>query len=139
MKSVTISLVSGMIFGYGLSLSKMADREIVLGFLDVSGKWDATLLLVFVAALGTTLICWRFILKLPRPLCEKGFALPPKRNIDTKLILGSVIFGIGWGLGGYCPGPGIVAITLGSWVGPLFVISMVVGICLHQAMENYGH
>ena len=139
MKSVAVSLLSGMIFGYGLSLSEMVDREIVLGFLDITGRWDGTLLLVFASALGTTLICWRFILKLPRPLCEEGFTLPSKINIDTKLILGSVIFGVGWGLGGYCPGPGIVAIALGSWVGPLFVISMVGGICLHQAVENYGH
>lgn len=122
-----ISLVAGLIFGLGLGLSQMIDRDRVLGFLDVAGNWDPTLLFVLGGAVGVTVITFRFILRLPHPLLSKTFYLPTKKSIDMSLILGAVIFGVGWGIAGYCPGPGIAALVLGIWNPILFMAACVAG------------
>ncbi|MEO1522346.1 MAG: DUF6691 family protein [Cyanobacteria bacterium J06633_2] len=122
-----ISLVAGLIFGLGLGLSQMIDRDRVLGFLDVAGNWDPTLLFVLGGAVGVTVITFRFVLRLPHPLLSKTFYLPTKKSIDMSLILGAVIFGVGWGIAGYCPGPGIAALVLGIWNPILFMAACVAG------------
>lgn len=122
-----ISLVAGLIFGLGLGLSQMIDRDRVLGFLDVAGNWDPTLLFVLGGAVGVTVITFRFVLRLPHPLLSKTFYLPTKKSIDMSLILGAVIFGVGWGIAGYCPGPGIAALVLGLWNPILFMAAFVAG------------
>jgi len=122
-----ISLVAGLIFGLGLGLSQMIDRDRVLGFLDVAGNWDPTLLFVLGGAVGVTVITFRFVLRLPHPLLSKTFYLPTKKSIDMSLILGSIIFGAGWGIAGYCPGPGIAALVLGLWNPILFMAAFVAG------------
>ncbi|AFZ54006.1 protein of unknown function DUF395 YeeE/YedE [Cyanobacterium aponinum PCC 10605] len=126
-KQSVIALISGLLFGLGLSISQMVDRERVLGFLDVAGKWDATLMFVLGGAVGVTLITFRFILKLKHPLFEQKFYLPSRQDIDLKLILGAVIFGIGWGIGGYCPGPAVTSLVQLSINPIIFILAFIIG------------
>ncbi|WP_330202490.1 DUF6691 family protein [Cyanobacterium sp. DS4] len=126
-KQSVIALISGLLFGLGLSISQMVDRERVLGFLDVAGKWDATLMFVLGGAVGVTLITFRFILKFKHPLFEQKFYLPSRQDIDLKLILGAVIFGIGWGIGGYCPGPAVTSLVQLSINPIIFIIAFIIG------------
>ena len=119
--------ISGLLFGLGLGFSQMIDRERVIGFLDLAGVWDATLLFVLGCAVTVTLISFRFVLKLPHPLLDDKFYLPTQKNIDSSLVVGSAIFGIGWGISGYCPGPGITALVLGSLNPVLFLIGLIIG------------
>ncbi|MGI0493667.1 DUF6691 family protein [Alkalinema pantanalense CENA528] len=122
-----IALLAGILFGLGLGLSQMIDRNRVLGFLDIAGRWDPTLLFVLGGAVSVTIVAFRFVLRLPHPWFAEKFYLPTKREIDLPLVLGAAIFGVGWGIAGYCPGPGITAWVLGSWNPMLFMLSFVVG------------
>jgi hypothetical protein len=126
-KTTLMVLFAGLLFGLGLGLSQMVDRDRVLGFLDVRGIWDPTLLFVLGGAVAVTAIAFRFVLHLPQPLLADKFYLPTKKEIDKSLIIGSTIFGIGWGIAGYCPGPGITALVLGSWNPVLFIAAFVTG------------
>ena len=132
MRQKLIAILSGLLFGFGLSLSQMIDRDRVLGFLDVRGDWDPTLLFVLGGAVGVTVITFRFILSLPQPIFTSKFYLPTRKDIDLPLILGAAIFGIGWGIAGYCPGPGITALVLGIWNPVLFVIAFIIGSLAYQ-------
>ncbi|TVU54151.1 MAG: YeeE/YedE family protein [Arthrospira sp. PLM2.Bin9] len=127
LKENLIVLVSGILFGFGLGLSQMMDRDRVLGFLDVVGVWDPTLIFVLGGAVGVTAIAFRFVLRLPHPLFSNKFYLPTRQDIDPTLIMGAAIFGIGWGIGGYCPGPAITALVLGILNPVLFIIAMIAG------------
>ncbi len=132
MKQKLIALFSGLLFGFGLSLSQMIDRDRVLGFLDVTGNWDPTLLFVLGGAVGVTVIAFRFVLRLGRPIFGEKFYLPTRKDIDFPLILGAAIFGIGWGIAGYCPGPGITALVLGIANPILFMMAFVLGSLAYQ-------
>ena len=132
MRQNFVALLSGLLFGLGLSLSQMIDRDRVLGFLDVTGNWDSTLLFVLGGAVGVTVIAFRFVLRLPQPIWGEKFYLPTRKDIDRSLILGAAIFGIGWGIAGYCPGPGITALILGIGNPVLFVIAFIVGLLSYQ-------
>lgn len=136
MKQNLIALLSGLLFGLGLSVSQMIDRDRVLGFLDVKGDWDPTLLFVLGGAVGVTIIAFRFVLRLPQPIFGSKFYLPTKKDIDRPLIIGAAIFGIGWGIAGYCPGPGITALVLGIWNPVLFMIAFVIGSLTYQWYEG---
>ncbi|BAI91902.1 YeeE/YedE family protein [Arthrospira platensis NCB002] len=127
LKENLIVLVSGILFGLGLGLSQMMDRDRVLRFLDVVGVWDPTLIFVLGGAVGVTAIAFRFVLRLPHPLFSNKFYLPTRQDIDPTLIMGAAIFGIGWGIGGYCPGPAITALVLGILNPVLFIIAMIAG------------
>jgi uncharacterized membrane protein YedE/YeeE len=105
----------------------MIDRDRVLGFLDVRGDWDPTLLFVLGGAVGVTVIAFRFVLRLPQPIFGDKFYLPTSKDIDLPLVLGAAIFGIGWGIAGYCPGPSITALVLGIWNPVLFLIAFIIG------------
>jgi uncharacterized membrane protein YedE/YeeE len=122
-----IALISGAVFGLGLSISEMINPARVIGFLDVAGHWDPTLLLVMCGALAVTVPLYPLILRRREPLLERNFFLPTKRDIDTPLILGAALFGIGWGLGGFCPGPALAALASGSVNVLLFVLAMAAG------------
>ncbi|HIK38352.1 MAG: YeeE/YedE family protein [Geminocystis sp.] len=122
-----IAILSGLLFGLGLGISQMVDREKVLGFLDVAGKWDATLIFVLGGAVVVTLIAFRFILSWKQPLLDSQFHLPARNDIDSKLIVGAAIFGIGWGISGYCPGPAVTSLVQFSPNPFLFVIAFVLG------------
>ena len=127
-----IALFSGIIFGVGLAVSEMNNPQKVLNFLDVTGHWDPSLLLVMLAAVIVTGIGYRIVFKAQKPLFSEQFAVPTKTAMDWRLILGVVIFGIGWGIGGYCPGPSISALALGLWSVIGFITAMVFGSWLGQ-------
>lgn len=135
LKENLIVLVSGILFGFGLGLSQMMDRDRVLGFLDIVGVWDPTLIFVLGGAVGVTAIAFRFVLRLQHPLFSHRFYLPTRQDIDANLIIGAAIFGIGWGIAGYCPGPAITAVILGILNPVLFIIAMIAG---SLAYKFYG-
>jgi uncharacterized membrane protein YedE/YeeE len=116
------ALGSGVVFGLGLSLAQMTNPDKVLNFLDISGAWDPSLLLVLGGAVVLSALGYRLVLRRGAPLWDGLFHLPLSRAIDTPLVVGSALFGIGWGLSGYCPGPVIASIGFGNpealWVLP---------------------
>ena len=134
MREKLLALVAGVLFGLGLGISQMIDRDRVLGFLDVAGQWDPTLAFVLGGAVGVTLISFRFVLRQPHPILSPQFYLPTRRDIDRTLLIGAGIFGIGWGIAGYCPGPGIVATVLGVANPFIFLGAMVTGSFLGRAL-----
>jgi uncharacterized membrane protein YedE/YeeE len=121
------ALFAGLFFGLGLAISQMVNPKKVLDFLDVSGHWDPSLLLVLGGAVAVTIIAFRFVLKRKGPLIDTKFHLPTATHIDRRLLVGSAIFGIGWGLAGYCPGPGIAALSSASIEALVFVAGMAAG------------
>lgn len=122
-----IAALAGLLFGFGLGLSQMVDRQRVLGFLDVLGQWDPTLLFVLGGAVAVTVITFRFVLRQPHPWFADRFELPTRHTIDGRLLAGAAIFGIGWGICGYCPGPGVAALSLGMLNPVLFLAAFLAG------------
>ncbi|MEM6452086.1 MAG: DUF6691 family protein [Cyanobacteria bacterium P01_D01_bin.105] len=136
LQQMGIALIAGILFGLGLGLSQMIDRERVLGFLDVVGIWDPTLLFVLGGAVSVSVVTFRFILRQQQPFFEVTFKLPTRQTIDLPLLGGAVLFGVGWGISGYCPGPGIVGLMLGTWNPVLFLISLAAGMLAYQGYLN---
>lgn len=122
-----IALVSGLLFGAGLVVSGMTQPTKVIGFLDLFGAWDASLMLVMAGAIGVHFFAYRFIAKKSSPLFAAKFSVPSRRDIDAKLVVGALLFGAGWGLGGFCPGPGIVASASGATSVLVFVAALLAG------------
>lgn len=129
------SLLAGVLFGVGLVVSGMTRPEKVLGFLDIFGAWDPSLALVMAGAIAVHFFAYRFVRGRPAPLCTDKFALPTRRDIDVRLLLGAMLFGLGWGLGGYCPGPGLVSLATGTPGAVVFVASMLVAMFLTAKVE----
>ena len=127
MMQLAAACATGIIFGLGLSISEMINPTRVIGFLDIAGRWDPTLMFVMGGALAITLPAFALTLRRARPLLDDQFLLPTKRDIDRQLIFGAAIFGIGWGLGGFCPGPALAALASGSPAVILFVLAMIAG------------
>lgn len=128
--------VSGFLFGLGLATANMTNPAKVLAFLDVTGTWDPSLMVVFAAALGVTLPGFHLVLKQQQPRYAQQFLLPTSQDIDRKLIGGASLFGIGWGIAGYCPGPALTAlVSLNSNV-LLFFAAMLAGVMLHKMLEE---
>lgn len=120
-------LFAGLLFGLGLSASGMTDTHKVIGFLNIFGNWDSDLLFVMGAAVLTSGIGFALLFKRKAPLFDEQFFLPTLKTIDRKLIIGAALFGLGWGLYGYCPGPAIGALVYLSPVTLCFVIFMLIG------------
>ncbi len=135
MKQNGLALAAGVIFGVGLGISQMIDRQRVLGFLDLAGNWDPTLLFVLGGAVIVTVISFRFVLGRDVPLLSAKFYLPTRKDIDSRLIKGAAIFGIGWGIAGYCPGPGIAALATGDRNPIIFLVAMIAGMVV---FDRYG-
>lgn len=131
MKTIATSFISGVIFALGLGISGMTRPIKVIGFLDFFGNWDPSLACVMIAAIGVFFMAYRRSLKMSSPLLATKFSLPQRVDLDTRLILGSAIFGAGWGLGGFCPGPAISSLASGSIAVVIFVLSMSLGIYFH--------
>ena len=127
MRALLSSLAAGFLFGLGLWVSGMANPKKVLGFLDVAGDWDASLMLVMAGAVAVTLVCFRLVLKRTSPLIESKFELPTRKDIDLPLVAGAAIFGLGWGTAGYCPGPALTALSTLSTDAIVFVVAMIAG------------
>lgn len=121
------AFLSGLLISAGIAVSKMIDPQKVLSFLDLTGSWDPSLALVMAAALVVYTIGYRLLLKKGTPLLSAGFALPSKKQLDRSLLVGAAIFGVGWGMAGYCPGPAIAALPAASSGTTGFVIMMVLG------------
>lgn len=133
---MTVALFSGTLFGLGLAISGMANPAKVIGFLDVAGDWDPTLALVMGGGLLVALPAFRVIFKRRSPVLAKKFDLPTSKKIDGKLIGGSAVFGIGWGLSGFCPGPAVTALVPALMTGlvPVFVFfaAMIAGMAIYK-------
>lgn len=125
--SLVIAGVAGALFGAGLLVSGMTDPAKVIGFLDVIGGWDPSLAFVMGGAVMVNMLAFRLIARRRDPWFDTKFHLPTRRDIDRPLVLGAALFGIGWGLGGLCPGPGLVAAASGSTAGLAFVAAMLAG------------
>ncbi len=119
---------AGLIFGLGLAIAQMINPAKVLAFLDVAGKWDPSLALVLAAAAAVAYLGTRVTMAREKPILAGKFSLPTKTKIDARLIIGAAIFGIGWGIGGLCPGPGIASIAYGGLESLFFIPAMALGL-----------
>ena len=136
MKLGVSALIVGLLFGFGLGVGGMTQPQKVLGFLDVFGSWDPTLIFVMIGAIAIHAIAYRVVRRRASPLLADAFHIPATRHLDWKLITGAAIFGVGWGIAGYCPGPAIAAlVTLRSDV-LVFVLAMVVGMVVQSKLET---
>jgi len=136
MKSVIASFGAGSLFAIGLGVSGMTQPSKVLGFLDLFGAWDPGLALVMAGAISVYFLAHRSIKRRSRPLFDSLFHLPTRKDLDLRLVTGSAIFGVGWALGGYCPGPGLVAAASGAVPAMAFVVSMAVGMKLEHSFSR---
>lgn len=134
MKRILAAFVAGALFGVGLVLGRMSDPNVVLGFLDVAGDFDPSLLFVMGGAVGTTLLLFRFVLRRERPLLDADFHLPTSKVVDARLFAGAALFGVGWGLSGYCPGPLLVGVAGGASTALLFLPAMLAGMLVRRAI-----
>ena len=128
MKSEVSATVAGLLFGAGLAAAGMTDTRKVIGFLDLFGDWNPTLVFVMGSAVAVTMLTFRLVLRRPAPILDDKFHVPTRRDIDYRLVVGSLLFGIGWGLFGYCPGPAIGGLVYGHAETFLFVGAMLVGV-----------
>ena len=130
------SAVSGLLFGLGLVVSGLINPAKVLGFLDVAGSWDPSLMLTMGAAVAITAIVYKLVMGRGRPLLGGSFKVPTSGDIDAPLVIGAALFGIGWGLVGYCPGPAIAALSFRSAPTLLFVAAMIAGMALARLLPH---
>ena len=128
------ALVSGSVFGFGLSLSGMLNPQRVQGFLDIFGAWDSSLAFVLGGAVAVATLGIQIMWISGHPILEPRYHISTKTRIDAMLILGSAIFGIGWGLGGLCPGPAVALLSMGLAKPTVFVVCMVVGMQVHDRL-----
>lgn len=130
------AFAAGLVFGIGLLLSGMSDPGKVKGFLDVAGAWDPSLAFVMGGAILVGFFAFRVAGRRARTFFGHALELPTARNIDTRLVAGGLVFGIGWGLAGFCPGPAVVAFGAGSDQAALFVAAMLIGMLAYTAIER---
>ncbi|MGH1367354.1 MAG: DUF6691 family protein [Maritimibacter sp.] len=132
-----LTYLSGLIFGVGISMSGMGNPAKVLNFFDFAGTWDASLIFVMGGAFAVTAIGYRLVFTRPAPLFEPKFSVPTSRIIDAKLVAGSAVFGIGWGISGFCPGASLPVITTGNAGVLMFTAALVAGILAARGMMNF--
>ena len=133
---IVASFASGLLFGVGLFVWGMTDPAKVLNFLDLAGTWDPSLAFVMGGAVAVTFAGYRYVLRQPRPMLAEQFHLPTKSDIDAPLVLGSVTFGIGWGLGGLCPGPAVTSLAIAQPGLLVFVPAMLVGMVAARTLQG---
>ena len=134
--SATSAFLAGLVFGVGLIVSGMTDPGKVIGFLDVAGAWDPSLAFVMAGAISVGLFAFTFARRRARSFLGGALHLPARRDIDRKLIAGSLVFGLGWGLAGFCPGPALVSFGAGEEKAAVFVAAMLIGRMAHAAAER---
>ena len=132
------SLLAGLVFGFGLILSGMANPAKVLGFLDLFGRWDPSLGLVMGGAVAVASVVFFLARRRTVSLLGAALKLPTARLIDRRLVVGSVLFGVGWGIAGFCPGPALVALGMGEGKAVLFVLAMLAGMGLFEVLELFN-
>jgi uncharacterized protein len=134
--TIAIALLSGLIFGIGLIVSGMTNPAKVLGFLDLGGNWDPSLALVMAGAIAVGMLAFRYAGTRPSSLLGVAMSLPGTKVIDRRLVLGALIFGAGWGLAGFCPGPALASLATGGAKALLFTGAMVAGMGLFELLER---
>lgn len=137
MKILLSALVAGMLFGLGLGISGMGQADKVIGFLDLADAWDPSLAFVMGGAIAIHLVVYRFVLQLPSPLYSATFGIPTRTDIDPRLLGGAALFGVGWAVGGYCPGPGMLAASSAAPQGLVFLLFLSLGMAIVQAFEAH--
>lgn len=137
--SLLASLAVGLVFGLGLVVSGLANPAKVLGFLDLAGGWDPSLALVIVGAIAVGMIGFAAASRRERSWLGLPMRFPSSRVVDRRLVVGSLLFGIGWGLAGFCPGPALVALGAGYWQAAVFVAAMLAGMSVHELAERSLH
>ena len=136
MRDGAISLASGSLFGAGLALGGMTDPARVRGFLDLFGEWDPTLAFVMGGAVLVMAVAWRIVPRMASPLGAERFHLPTASDLPPRLIGGAALFGIGWGIAGLCPGPGIAALVIEPAAAAIFVVAMLAGMAAVKLVED---
>jgi uncharacterized membrane protein YedE/YeeE len=136
MNSVFAAFVSGVIFAIGLAIGGMTKPAKVAGFLDFTGNWDPSLIFVMGGAVMVHALLYRLIRHRPTPLFAAAFSVPTRKDIDARLIGGAALFGLGWGLSGFCPGPAITSLASGKSPVMIFVVSMIVGMYLYSLVDK---
>lgn len=136
MKHVISALLAGFVFAVGLVVAGMTQPSKIVGFLDVFGSWDPTLAFVMMGAIGVHFGTRLLVLRRERPVLQPRFVLPTRNDIDGRLLVGAVLFGAGWGLSGYCPGPAITSLATNAGVAWLFVAAMVAGMLLFAGYDR---
>lgn len=134
--AVFTSLLAGLVFGLGLLVSGMANPAKVLGFLDVGGAWDPSLAFVMGGAIGVGAVAFAVARKRTHSLLGAAMKLPASRALNRRLLVGSALFGIGWGVAGFCPGPGLVALGMGETKALVFVLAMLAGMGIFECLER---
>lgn len=134
---IVTAFVTGLLFGLGLILSGMTDPTKVTGFLDIAGAWNPSLMFVMGGAILVAMVAFRIAGTRTRALLGGAMHLPTARQIDKRLILGGVIFGVGWGLAGYCPGPALASLATGGIKPLIFVIAMLAGMAIYEILSRF--
>jgi uncharacterized membrane protein YedE/YeeE len=138
MKSAWLAFICGVVFAAGLGISGMTQPGKVTAFLDFAGAWDPSLLFVMAGAVGVYAVGYRLVVRRPKPLFADAFQLPKARDLDRPLLLGAALFGVGWGLAGFCPGPALtslVSLRAEPWT---FGVSMLAGMAIFEAVDRLG-
>lgn len=135
---IFMALLAGLIFGIGLIVSGMANPAKVIGFLDLRGSWDPSLAFVMGGAICVGLVAFSAAAKRSKTLLGEPLRLPQTTHIDRRLVFGSLAFGVGWGLAGYCPGPALATLVMGNSKTIIFVTAMVLGMALFELLERYS-
>ena len=136
MKRNAAALGTGALFAIGLAISGMTKPSKVVGFLDIAGGWDASLAFVMMGAIAVHFVAYRLVMRRPSPLFDAKFHVPTRKDVDRRLVLGAALFGVGWGLGGFCPGPGLVTAGGGSLGALVFVVGMTIGMLVEQILAR---
>lgn len=132
LRQALAALLSGLVFGLGLAIAGMTDPRKVLGFLDLAGDWDPSLLLVLGSAVIVAALGYHWVRCKPAPLFDQQFWLPENTRIDTPLVVGALLFGVGWGIAGYCPGPAIATLAYANRELLVFLPALLLGQWLHR-------
>lgn len=136
MRVLLTSFVLGVVFAVGLGISGMTQPAKVIGFLDFTGNWDPSLALVMVGAIAVHSAFYVLIRKRPSPLFSSTFSLPTRADTDLRLVGGAAIFGLGWGIAGFCPGPALTSLASGNLLVVIFVVAMIAGMYLYKLAES---
>ncbi|PHK93020.1 hypothetical protein CR162_20795 [Pseudoroseomonas rhizosphaerae] len=137
MGRILVSLASGLVFGLGLVVSQMVNPQKVLAFLDVAGNWDPSLAFVMGAAIPVAALGFALARRRQAPLCAEAFSGPVRKAVDGRLVAGALIFGTGWGLAGFCPGPALAAFLLAGTPALVFLAAMLAGMAAFTAIDRY--
>ena len=131
MKNI-ITVLAGLFFGLGLIISGMTNPAKVIGFLDIAGLWDPSLIFVMIGGIAVAFVGFKYVQNKSQAIFGESIHLPGRSEISKELVIGSLLFGAGWALAGFCPGPALVALGAGYKEAFIFVIAMIVGMCIHD-------